>query len=349
MSPPESLPSPRAAGSRRAPVIALLVLAPVVAEVLYGATRISVLFVLLPEIMVWGCGALLIREAVRGGRRGWGSLLLLGLALAVAEECVIQQTSVAPLVGLARHAYGRVGGVNWVYLLWALGYESVWVVLVPVGLVELLFPGRRGEPWLRPRGRVIAAAVFCLGSFLAWYSWTQRARVQVFHMAPYSLPAPILLGSLGVIAALVAAAFAGRAAPPAAAVVPGRPAPPPLRVGLAAAVFGLPWGAMVLLGYGDAPGVPFGWVLAGSLAWAGLAGALFGRWSARPGWSDGHRYAAVVGAIAACMLAGFVVFLGGGAKPVDWIGKLILNLAATAWLAALGRKVWRRRPRQGVA
>ena len=49
----------------RAAIWTLLVMAPVIAEVLSGATRLSVLFVLIPEIMVWGVGALLARELVR--------------------------------------------------------------------------------------------------------------------------------------------------------------------------------------------------------------------------------------------------------------------------------------------
>jgi hypothetical protein len=52
---------------RIAPALALMVLAPVVAEVLSGATRVSFLVVLISEIMVWGCGALLIREMCTAG------------------------------------------------------------------------------------------------------------------------------------------------------------------------------------------------------------------------------------------------------------------------------------------
>jgi hypothetical protein len=44
------------------PIVALLLLAPLISEVLYGATRVSVIFVLIPEILTWGCGTLLIRE-----------------------------------------------------------------------------------------------------------------------------------------------------------------------------------------------------------------------------------------------------------------------------------------------
>src|SRR5579871_4812002 len=89
---------------RLGPALSLAVLAPVVSEVLFGATRLSVIFVLIPQIAVWGCGTLLCRELVRRRRGRWLSLGLLGLALAVAEECLIQQTSFAPMVGLATHA-----------------------------------------------------------------------------------------------------------------------------------------------------------------------------------------------------------------------------------------------------
>ena len=47
------------------PALTLAVLSPLIAEVLSGATKFSVLFALVPEILVWGCGALVIREAVR--------------------------------------------------------------------------------------------------------------------------------------------------------------------------------------------------------------------------------------------------------------------------------------------
>ena len=39
------------------------------------------------------------------------------------------------------------------------------------------------------------------------------------------------------------------------------------------------------------------------------------------------------------MTAGFVVFAVGGALTVDWIGKVVLNLAAVVLLASLGRKL----------
>jgi hypothetical protein len=80
-----------------APIWTLILLAPFIAEVLSGSTRTSILFVFVPEVIVWGVGALLCRELVRRWRAGGVSLLLLGLALSIAEEFIIQQTSLAPL------------------------------------------------------------------------------------------------------------------------------------------------------------------------------------------------------------------------------------------------------------
>ena len=94
---------------RAAPVVTLLLLSPVIAEVLFGATRITTLFVLLPQIGTWGCAALIIRDLVRRRRRGWPAILLLGVALAVAEETVIQQTSLA---SRDWHEHERVPGTH---------------------------------------------------------------------------------------------------------------------------------------------------------------------------------------------------------------------------------------------
>ena len=151
--------SVKPAGLRRlrwAPALFLLVAAPLIAEVLPGATRMRSIFVLPIEMGIWGVGALFIREAVRRGGLGWRNMLLLGFALAIAEEFLIQQTSLATLViEIQKGApYARDFGVNWLYLLWALFYESVLVVMVPVALAELVFPARRDEGWVSTGGAI---------------------------------------------------------------------------------------------------------------------------------------------------------------------------------------------------
>ena len=59
-----------------APIWTLLLLSPFIAELLSGATRTSILFVYVPEVMVWGVGALLCRELVRRWHPGGMSRLM---------------------------------------------------------------------------------------------------------------------------------------------------------------------------------------------------------------------------------------------------------------------------------
>ncbi len=67
---------------------------------------------------------MLIREVARRRGLGWISILILGMALALAEECVFLQTSFYPLIGIdPSRVYGRLFGVNWPYLLWSLGFS----------------------------------------------------------------------------------------------------------------------------------------------------------------------------------------------------------------------------------
>jgi hypothetical protein len=190
--------------SRAAPGLSLMVLAPMLAEVLPGATRLSSIFVLPIEVCVWGGGALFIRYAVRRWQLGWRNMLLLALALAVAEECLIQQTSLAPMViQIKGQVYARAFGMNYVYLLWALVYERVFVVFAPVYLAELIFKRRREGLWLGQTAMVVLAVFFLLGSFLAWFSWTHIARPKVFHVPAYNPPLPALAIAAAAIAALI--------------------------------------------------------------------------------------------------------------------------------------------------
>jgi len=320
-------------------VIVLLVLSPVIGEVLFGATRITTLFVLIPQIGTWGCAALIIRDVVRRRRRGWIGILLLGIALAVAEECLIQQTSLAPLVGAdLKHPYGRAGGVNWVYFLWALGYESLWIVVLPIQLTELIFPARRDELWLGTRGLVISGVVFVLASFVAWYSWTQLFLPQYFPELVYQVPRSAVLIALAVIVALTAAALG----PPGPSQPDHRTAPAaprPLLIGLIAFVLSLPWFALFVLAYGAIPTLPAAIPLVAGLGLAGVAFSLIHHWAQSPVWQDPSRLALTYGALIASMLAGFMIFKLGGALPIDIVGKLVLNVVAIVLLARLGRKV----------
>lgn len=320
--------------SRIAPAILLMLLAPLLTEVLPGATRFSSIFVLPIEIAVWGGGAVLIRELIRrNGGLGWRNLLLLALVLAIAEECLIQQTSLAPVViKLKGVEYARWMGVNYVYLLWAIAYESVLVVMLPVLLAELIFPDRREEAWLSKTGGAIVTLFFALGCFLAWFSWTQIARVKVFHLPPYTPPLAAVLVAVGAMAVLAFLALG----PQRKAYAPARPKQPPSPWLIA--LCGILWSAllygMVLLAFGIAPQVPpavavGGWVIAVAVALGVLP-----HWTAHPDWSPAHRYALIFGVVGSAMTVSFAGFIG--AAPADLYFKVATNAIAVALLVWLG-------------
>ncbi len=332
---------------RAAPIITLIFLSPVIADVLFGSIRITTLFVLILVTGFWGCAALIIRDVVRRHHQGWLAILLLGIALAIAEECVIQQTSLAPLIGVdPNRAYGRALGVNWIYLIWALGYESIWAVVLPIQLTELIFPDRRDIPWLGKRGLIISTIILALASFFAWYSWTQILVPQYFPNLDYQVPLSSVLIALAIIVVLVAIALRL----PSSSIPEQRrtrlKAPSPWQVGLIAFTLGLPWFGLVLLSYGAVTTLPpvipavVGVILAGSSFF------LIEAWASSPNWQDAHRLGLILGALLASMLGGSIILTVGGALPIDRIGQLVLNLIAIVLLIYLVRRVQLRKNRR---
>jgi hypothetical protein len=322
-----------------APIWTLLLLAPFIAEVLSGSTRASFLFVFLPEVMVWGVGALFCRELVRRWRAGGTSLLFLGLALSIAEEFIIQQTSLAPLPFPGSHPdYGRVWGVNLIYFLFMLGYESVWVAVVPVQVTELFFPPYSRLPWLRKRGAIVTCIAFLVGCRIAWYGWTQQARPRL-HAAPYHPSWAMIALGLLLIVGLIGLAYLVRGF--------GRPSAedrrrtiPAWLGGLTAFVMGSAWFWLIGQQFILKPLQPFWVAIIAGAAWATIAFVLFSRWTSRPAWTEAHGFAAAFGATLACMLTPYLTITSW--PRIDIVGKIIFDAVALAGFLLLARKVFAR-------
>jgi len=317
------------------PAITLMLLAPLLAEVLPGATRFSSLFVFPVEICVWGGGALLIRYAVRQRQLGWLNMLLLALALSIAEEFLIQQTSLAPMVlKLKGVTYARAIGVNYVYLLWALLYETVFVVFLPVYLAELIFSDRRRELWIGRVGLAIVIPLFLLGSFLAWYSWTQIARPKVFNVPPYNPPLGTAVIGAALICGLVFAAIG-----PLRSKLPNisRPLNPPWPWMLG--VMGGVWAALlyglVVLAFGIAPSFPPLIAICAGLFLAAAPGYLLPRWIVSSCWKTTHVFSVIFGTMTGSMIIGYIGFFG--ARPADLYFKIFVNVLAVIFMLKLSR------------
>jgi hypothetical protein len=323
--------------NRLAPALLLAFLAPMFAEVLPGATRFSSLFVFPIELAVWGGGAVMARALVRSRGLGWWSLLFLGLTLSLAEEFLIQQTSVAPMViRLKGETWARAFDVNYVYLIWALVYESVWVVLMPTLATELIFRDRRDEPWLNRTGAIVTGLLFLIGCFFAWFTWTQIARTKVFHQPPFTPPLHwVLIAAAAILLLIVAAQRMPRRSP----LHSLRP-PWPWLLGIIAAVWAVLWFGLVVLAFGLAPHLPAVGVAIGAVVVVLLLLIFVPRWAAHVSWDRRHDYAVLAGALSASMLVSFVGFIGS--LNWDLWFKIIVDAAAFVWLGWLGRRVLRR-------
>jgi hypothetical protein len=162
----------RTAGrARRAiwPALALVIVAPLVAEYLLGNLPIKLLPALIVLGPIYGGGALLIREAVRRAGRGWPSILLLGMAYGIFEEAFTTQSLFNPNylklnLGLLTPAYIPSLGIGAWWTLWMLMVHGIWSISTPIALVEACVPDRARTPWLGRVGQAVTALVFLFGA-----------------------------------------------------------------------------------------------------------------------------------------------------------------------------------------
>ena len=190
----------------RLPVLALLLLAPAIPELLTGSTPVSELaydplgFLLVSfplDILLYGFGALLIREFAVVYHKGWASILLLGAAYGIAEEGfevhTFFQPSGAPVGALAQ--YGHLFGVNWLWALALTVFHATYSIALPILLTNLWFPAAKGVRWFDRGALGLMATVYLL-------------EVVGFGFLVGHGPSPPVLGFfVGVVALLIAIAW----------------------------------------------------------------------------------------------------------------------------------------------
>ncbi|MEW6568317.1 MAG: hypothetical protein AB1449_09170 [Chloroflexota bacterium] len=144
--------------SRRglSPALVLFLLSPAIGELLSGSSppaEFSNPFGLMLLASLYGSGAILCRELTWRWKKGWPTLLALGAAYGIVEEGLMVKSFFDPswmdLGPLG--VYGRWAGVNWVWAVVLTAYHALFSISIPVLLVSLTFPARRGEAWLGRR------------------------------------------------------------------------------------------------------------------------------------------------------------------------------------------------------
>jgi hypothetical protein len=318
---------------RYAPVLALLVLSPLVAEVLFGATPISNLGAILPDIAVYGCGAILVRELARSRGPGFGRIALLGAAYAIVEEGLALQSMFNPDLFNAGIVGGRAFGINWVWSEWTIGYHIVWSISIPILLSELLFSDRRTEQWLGKVGMAAVGIIYALGVIAL------AAIFRLFVAPGFRAPAVLDAGAALLAVMLVALAlFWPLSHSSRSSLKPARNVPPPWMVGLFTFLAAGAWFELL-----DLPHSYRGsyLVVVPMLLFAALAAGvviLVREWSTQNrAWSDLHSLALAFGAMLVSMLWGFI-FVTAGSR-VDQLGQGIASIAAIVLLALFARRL----------
>jgi hypothetical protein len=338
------------------PAIALVLLAPVVAEFLLGDFTVRQLAFVAFFVPQYGCGALLVRELARRRKRGWPTMLLLALAYALIEEGLTTQSLFNPNYANERlldYGYIEALGTSLIWTVFVLTLHVVWSIGSSIALAEGLAGGRWDLPWLGTRGLIITSIVFVLGCGLTIAS--------TYVTYPFTASRPQMATVSILAGATIYAAFR---------LFRGHPArrrsrlPSPWIVG--ATSFLLCSAFHLVYDHGHGHGLPAALTLAGMLALVAIALVAFTTWSrriVRPVPSEltqgrrvermpQHPLAAASGAILTYGWVGLTRMIGSGTTAlgtpttaVDNIGQALL-LASIVALIAIGA---RRLPRAGQA
>jgi hypothetical protein len=304
-------------------VLALLFVAPLVAEYLLGDLPLKMLPALIVLAPAYGGGAILIREIARRTGRGWPTMLLLGAAYALIAEGLVTQSLfnhdyLKMHLHLLDHAYIPAWGIGAWWTLFMLNLHTFWSMGVSIALVEALFPAEAETQWLGLVGDSAVAVVFMLGSAANFgIGWKQNQFVASHAQ---------LLSVAGLSVLLIVSA----------SLMPTRR--PRIGVGMVPS----PWitGAIAfVLGLAVLDTPPsWGWGAVGAvLALDAVFLAMVEVFSRRTGWSALHTFSLAAGGALAYGVHAFTQkpLLGGA------VGMRISNavmLAAAVWMIWLGAR-----------
>ena len=148
--------------------IALIFVAPLVAEYLLGDLPLTLLPALLMLAPFYGGGALTIRELARRNGRGWPTMLLLGAAYTLLEEgfatqSLFNRNYLGMNLHLLDHAWMPAFGISAWWTLFMFNLHTFWSIGVSIALVEGLTPASAQKPWLGKVGDSIVFLLFGIG------------------------------------------------------------------------------------------------------------------------------------------------------------------------------------------
>ena len=183
------------------PWLALYCLAPFFGEVVSGSTTpvelinpMAALFMAL----LYGGGALLIREAKVAYNKGWWSVFLWGCAYGILEEGLCCKSFFDPNWGDigAFNVYGRYAGVSWVWTFYLIIFHALVSISLPIYLAESIYKDKCQKRWLTTKG-IYGASFWLIFTVMLGYAFFPDGK----H--PYFPPLQMPLGCLAAMGLLI--------------------------------------------------------------------------------------------------------------------------------------------------
>ncbi|WP_052591600.1 hypothetical protein [Luteipulveratus mongoliensis] len=310
-----------------APVLFVLVFAPVTAEYLIGyddtiANPVALIFGVFIFGPLYGAPAVLIRDVARRRGLGWPTILLLATAFGLIEAGLVDQSLFDPDYSdipywddLRDPTFMPWAGTSAYMALTFVAGHVFGSIAAPIALAEGLWPARRRTPWLGPVGLAVVALLWlgACGVILGDQLNATSFRVSAGHLA----------GAVAVVVLLVVLALTRRRNP----AVRAGTVPAPWVVALVSA-------ALLMV----RSVVPTGWFSTGVAAAAIVAWVvLVGRWSQRAGWERRHVVAAVIGDL---LSIGIPAFFTTPLGDIPTWQKLISNVVLLSLVLAVACRAY---------
>ena len=304
------------------PILSLFILSPLIAELLFGSTPASRSFQLIFETFFYGSGVLLIREIVRRRSLGWISIILLGIAFGIVEECILLQSAFNPNFLGNDLSYGRALGVNWVWAEYIIGYHAIWSITIPILITELIFPSKSTQPWLSTTGISITSLIYLL-SCVAFYSTFIKITGFTTSFVHYSIAGLFAL-SLILLSLLLPNKISFKSLPKAPSFVV---------IGIVAFAASAAWLGFFSLLFKQGAGLSPWMVELSGLLIVIILYILVSGW-VKHDWNNNHRFSLAFGGLMASMLFGLITLAGAG-NQLDIICQVVFILIATGLLFLL--------------
>jgi len=183
------------------PLILLVLLSPVIAELLSGSAPPLEFFNPLGFVILvglYGSGVLIVRELSLKWGNGWSTILLLGIAYGIIEEGLAVKRFFDPqwmdlgILGV----YGRWIGVNWVWSFYLTIYHTIYSIALPILIFNLIFPSLKNKQLLARKGiSTVFAVLFVIVGFC------------YLVLTPYRPNAALYLATLLIVILLFIAAW----------------------------------------------------------------------------------------------------------------------------------------------